>query len=310
LKRKLKGAGKVMIQIKNVSKSFDGLEAVKDVDLNIRKGSIYGLLGSNGAGKTTLLKLITGIYVPDEGEIFVNGDTVFENTSVKEKIVFIPDALYFFSQYTVKQMATFYQHMYPKWSQERFEKLQEVFQLDINKKIHHFSKGMQRQVAFWLAFSAMPDVLILDEPLDGLDPVIRKKIKNLIVQDVAEREMTVLISSHNLREVEDLCDHIGILHKGELLLEKELDDLKSDIHKIQVAFKRDMPSDVFKGLKVLYKEQRGSVWLWIVKGKKEKIVRQIESYEPVILDLLPLTLEEIFIYEMGDAGYAIENILV
>lgn len=172
------------------------------------------------------------------------------------------------------------------------------------------SKGMQRQVGFWLAMSAMPDVLILDEPLDGLDAVMRQKIKNLLVQDVAEREMTILISSHNLREVEDLCDHVGILHHGQLLIEKELDDLKSDVHKIQVAFEGDVPLALYDTLDILYQEKRGSVLLCIVRGKENHLVNKVRSYKPLIFDILPLTLEEIFIYEMGDVGYAIENIIV
>jgi ABC-2 type transport system ATP-binding protein len=300
----------MMIKVTNVRKEFDDLEAVKDVTLHIKKGSIYGLLGSNGAGKTTLLKMIAGIYKQDSGDILIQDEPVFENVHIKAKTIFMPDALYFFPQTTIQQMAHFYKHMYPSWNEERFQKLKEVFPINVHKKIHRLSKGMQRQVAFWLSFSAMPDVLLLDEPLDGLDAVMRQKVKNLLVQDVAEREMTVLISSHNLREVEDLCDSIGILHQGKLIIEKELDDLKSDIHKIQVAFKGSIPSRFLEGLQVLYKEQRGSVLLAIVRGREEQVASHVVKFEPVIFDVLPLTLEEIFIYEMGDVGYAIENIMV
>jgi ABC-2 type transport system ATP-binding protein len=299
-----------MIKVRHVRKEFDDVEAVKDVSLHIEKGSIYGLLGSNGAGKTTLLKMLAGIYKQDDGEIFIGGQSVFENVNIKQKLLFLPDALYFFPQTTIQQMAQFYKSMYPSWNEERFERLQEIFPLDVHKKIHRMSKGMQRQAAFWLAFSAMPDVLILDEPLDGLDAVMRQKVKNLLVQDVAEREMTVVISSHNLREVEDLCDHIGILHQGELLIEKDLDDLKADVHKIQVAFHGGIPARFLNGLNVVYQEQRGSVLLCIVRGNKEQVISYIQKFEPVIFDVLPLTLEEIFIYEMGDVGYAIENIIV
>ncbi len=299
-----------MIKVRHVRKEFDDVEAVKDVSLHIEKGSIYGLLGSNGAGKTTLLKMLAGIYKQDDGEIFIGGQSVFENVNIKQKLLFLPDALYFFPQTTIQQMAQFYKSMYPSWNEERFERLQEIFPLDVHKKIHRMSKGMQRQAAFWLAFSAMPDVLILDEPLDGLDAVMRQKVKNLFVQDVAEREMTVVISSHNLREVEDLCDHIGILHQGELLIEKDLDDLKADVHKIQVAFHGGIPARFLNGLNVVYQEQRGSVLLCIVRGNKEQVISYIQKFEPVIFDVLPLTLEEIFIYEMGDVGYAIENIMV
>ncbi|OIJ18137.1 ABC transporter [Anaerobacillus alkalidiazotrophicus] len=299
-----------MIQIENIKKIFEGNEAVSDLNLFIKKGTIYGLLGSNGAGKTTLLKMIAGIYKEDSGSIFVDGQPIYENVKLKQRTILLTDTLYFFPQSTVKQMASFMKNMYPKWNEERFQKYKEVFPININKKIHLMSKGMQRQVAFWLALAAMPDVLILDEPLDGLDAVMRQKVKNLLVQEVAEREMTILISSHNLREVEDLCDHIGILHNGKLIIEKELDDLKSDIHKIQVAFKGEVPELFLKPFDILYKEQRGSVLLYIVRGKEEEVSAHIEFYHPVLFDVLPLTLEEIFIYEMRDVGYAIENVIV
>ncbi|RBW68276.1 ABC transporter ATP-binding protein [Bacillus taeanensis] len=299
-----------MINITEISKAFDRENVLSNVSFSIHKGSIYGLLGSNGAGKTTLLKIIAGIYKQDAGEIRIENDEVFENNLIKQKIIFLTDTVYFFPQYTIKQMAMYYQSLYPTWNSERFKKLEQLFGIDVHKKIQKLSKGMQRQVAIWLGLSAMPEIFILDEPFDGLDPVVRKKVKNLIVQDVAEREMTVMISSHNLREVEDICDHIGILHKGTMLLERELDDLKIDIHKIQIAFKKNVPDHFFDELNVLYKEERGSVLLCIVRGAHEEVFQKVERYNPVIFDLLPLTLEEIFIYEMGGAGYAIENILV
>lgn len=300
-----------MIHIKNIRKSFEDMEAVKNVSLHINKGSIYGLLGSNGAGKTTLLKILAGIYRQDSGEVQIDNQSVFENIQIKEKIIFLPDTLFFFSQYTIKQMADYYRSLFPTWNEERYQRLGEVFPIEQNKKIHRLSKGMQRQVAFWLTLSTMPEVLVLDEPLDGLDAVMRQKVKNLLVQDVAEREMTVLISSHNLREVEDICDHVGILHHGEIIIERDLDDLKSDIHKIQVAFKAgEIPAQLLQDLDVLYQESRGSVLLCIVRGKEEDVTAKVQSFRPVLFDLLPLTLEEIFIYEMGDVGYAIESIMV
>ncbi|WFD11489.1 ABC transporter ATP-binding protein [Tepidibacter hydrothermalis] len=298
-----------MIVAKNVSKSFEGFKALKDVSLNVEKGSVYGLVGSNGAGKTTLLKLLSGIYKQDNGEIYINDSEVYENIDIKSDIIFMPDTLYFFAQYTIKEMAKFYKRIYKNWNEERFKKLEEVFNIKTNKRISSLSKGMQRQVAFWLSLSTMPKIMILDEPVDGLDPVMRKKVKNLIIQDVAEREMTVFISSHNLRELEDICDHIAILHKGNMIIQKDLDDLKSDVHKIQVAFD-EIPQDILDNTDVLYKEERGSVALLIVRGKKETIISNFEKYEPKILDVLPLTLEEIFIYEMGGIGYEIENIIV
>lgn len=297
-----------MIEVRHVKKQFEDHVAVDDISLHIEKGTIYGLLGSNGAGKTTLLKMLAGIYKQDQGEIIIDGSHIFENTNLKERTIFLADSLFFFPQYTIKQMAEFYKSQYPRWDDERFQQLNEVFQLDINKKIHRMSKGMQRQVAFWLVLSAKPDVLILDEPLDGLDAVMRQKVRNLLIEDVAEREMTILISSHNLREVEDLCDHIGILHEGRLVIEKDLDDLKSDVHKVQVAFKGTVPEKFLLDFDVLYREERGSVLLFIVRGKEEELLAHIDFYKPAIFDLLPLTLEEIFIYEMRDVGYAIDNI--
>ncbi|WP_079525328.1 ABC transporter ATP-binding protein [Halobacillus hunanensis] len=299
-----------MIEVKNITKSFAKDLVVSDVSFHVKQGSIYGLLGSNGAGKTTLMRLISGILKQNSGTIHMFGEDVFENLRVKSRLVFIPDSLYFFPQYNVKQLAKYYKEMYPNWSEERYEQLKKIFNLDENKKVHQFSKGMQRQVVFWLSMSAMPDILILDEPFDGLDAVMRRKIKSLIIQDVAERAMTVLISSHNLREVEDICDYIGILHEGEVLLQRDLDDLKTDIHKVQVAFKDFDIAPLKRRLDILYHEKRGSVYLLIVKGNEEEISHTIEKYSPVLYDRLPLTLEEIFIYELGGAGYAIENITV
>ena len=298
-----------MIKVSNVSKSFEDLTALHNVSLNIRRGSLYGLVGSNGAGKTTMLKLLAGIYSQDEGEILIEEEKVFENNRVKGKIAFIADDLYFFSQYSVRAMARFYRDIYPTWSEERFQKLKEVFNIDLKKPISRLSKGMQRQVAFWLALSLMPEIIILDEPLDGLDPVMRQKVKNLLIQDVAEREVTIIISSHNLRDLEDICDHVGILHKGALVLEKELDELKTDIHKIQVAFPDETPEQLLNHPEIVYKEERGSVTLFIIRGDKKEVAERFAGFKPVILDILPLTLEEIFVYEMGEAGYEIRNVL-
>ncbi|WP_243385533.1 ABC transporter ATP-binding protein [Bacillus kexueae] len=299
-----------MIEVKGVSKTFEGMDALKCVDLHIKRGSIYGLLGTNGAGKTTLLKILAGLYKEDKGVVSINEQSIYENEALKDRVMFLSDFPSFFAHYTVRQMANVYKNLYHQWDEERFQALQEVFELDIHKKIQRFSKGMQRQVAFWLALSTKPDVLILDEPFDGLDPVMRRKVKNLILQDVAEREMTVLVSSHNLREVEDFCDYIGVLHHGTMLFERDLDELKSDIHKVQVAFKGEVPPDFFEAFNVLYTEARGSVMLYIVRGEEEDILSHMNVHKPVLFDLLPLSLEEIFIYEMGEVGYAIKNILV
>lgn len=299
----------VMIKLTNVSKRFDKEKVLDNVSFEVNKGSIYGLLGSNGAGKTTLLKMIAGILKQNHGEITINTHPIYENPALKQTVMFIPDLPFTFPQYTVKQMAEFYANVYDTWDQERFHKLHNLLGLDVNRKVARFSKGMQRQVAFWLTLCTMPDILILDEPFDGLDAVVRQKIKNLIIQDVADREMTVMISSHNLREIEDICDHIGILHHGSFILEKDLDDLKSDIHKIQIALKVES-DELFDQLDIVHQEKRGSVHLLIVRGGREGIDQIIKSFNPVVYDLLPLTLEEIFVYEMGGVGYAIENILV
>ncbi|QDP40593.1 ABC transporter ATP-binding protein [Radiobacillus deserti] len=298
-----------MIKVENIEKHFEDHQALRQVTLSIQKGSIYGLLGSNGAGKTTLLKIIMGIYRQDKGRILIHEEEPFEHVALKQKMIFIPDQPYFFSHYTVKQMAGYYQSLYPNWSEERFEKLGKVFNISPNKKIQRLSKGMQRQVAFWLSLSAKPDYLLLDEPIDGLDAVMRQKVKNLLIQDVADREMTVVISSHNLREIEDICDHVGIIHQGALMLEKDLDDLKSDVHKIQIAFKQETPPDFLSGLDTLFVEERGSVLLCIVRGKEEEVTAFAKQFQPVIFDLLPLTLEEIFIYELGGTGYVVESIM-
>lgn len=299
-----------MIEMNQVSKSFEKYQALKNISLTVKKGSIYGLIGSNGAGKTTLLKLLAGIYRQEKGEVRVDALPVYENQFLKQKIVYIPDHPYFLNHYTAKQMARFYSSLYPSWDDERFHKLAEAFSFDINKKLHTFSKGWQRQAAFILALAARPEILLLDEPLDGLDPVVRKKVKNLMIQDVADWEMTILISSHNLREVEDLCDHVGIIHNGQMILEKELDELKSDVHKVQIAYKQGFSQQLLKNLDVLYQEKRGSISLLIIRGSEAEIVEEVQQTNPVIFDLLPLTLEEIFIYEMGDNGYAIQNVMV
>lgn len=298
-----------MIQLHEVSKQFEGRESVYNVSLTINQGSVYGLLGSNGAGKTTLLKILSGIYKPGKGEAYIDGEPVFENAAAKQKLFFLADTPGFLPQYNIEQMAAFYRRLFDSWDEERFNELGLILGIDPKVKLHKFSKGVQRQAAFWLALSCRPRVMILDEPMDGLDPVVRKKIKSILMEEVALREMTILISSHNLEEIEDLCDHVGILHNGRLLVEMELDELKSEFHKIQVAFKNQPPKELFDRLNVLQKEQRGSVISCIIKGEETAIEDVVNDFQPVLFDLLPLTLEEIFIHEMGDAGYAVKQIL-
>lgn len=300
-----------MIEVRSVTKGFMGEKAVDNISLTVHKGTIFGLLGSNGAGKTTLLKTLAGIYSPESGTVKIDRESVYEHPEIKERIIFMPDSPYFFPQSSLLQMAAYYRSIYPGWSQQRFEELASIFRLDTKRKLSRFSKGMQRQASFWLSLSCMPDVLIMDEPIDGLDPVMRRQIKNLLFQEVAERQLTVVISSHNLREIEDLCDHIGIMHGGKMLVQKELDELRADTHKIQVAFRDERHEMALSAkLQILHQERRGSVNLYIVKGDKQRITEAFRVYDPYVYDLLPLTLEEIFIYEMGDAGYDLQPILL
>ncbi|AKL94018.1 ABC-type multidrug transport system, ATpase component [Clostridium aceticum] len=299
-----------MIEVTELTKSFGTFKALDSLNIYVKEASVYGLLGPNGAGKTTLIKHLAGIYRQDAGSVTIGGEIVYENPAVKSSMVYIPDDLHFFSQYTIEETAKLYADLYPTWNQERYLSLKQVFPIDVKKRITKLSKGMQKQVAFWLGICIMPKVMILDEPVDGLDPVMRKKVWNLMLQDVAEHQTTILVSSHNLRELEDVCDHVGILHRGKIVVERELDNMKSDIHKLQVAFSEEVPKEFLEELEILHRSESGSVLLLIVKGEKEKLLSIVKKANPVILDLLPLTLEEIFIYELGGMGYDIQNILI
>ena len=302
---------KSMIEVCDVTKKFDSFKALDNLSLNVEKGSIYGLVGPNGAGKTTLMKIIMGVYKADNGKILVSDENVYENIKIKDNMIYISDDLYFFNNFSIKQMRDLYKKVYSNWSDERFNKLAEVFNIDIKRNVNKLSKGMKKQVAFWLAMSAKPEILILDEPLDGLDPVMRRKVLNIMMQDVADRELTVMISSHNLRELEDICDHVGILNNGKLVLQRKLDDMKSETHKIQVAFKNgEFPQEFENKFKILHKTQLGQVYSIILNGNKETITKELQKYNPMILDVIPLTLEEIFIYELGGEGYEIKEIIL
>ena len=299
-----------MIKVKNVSKSFDGFRALDALTLTVPKGSVYGLVGSNGAGKTTIIKHLCGIYRQDSGQITIDGKNAYENNAVKSRLCYISDDLYFFPTYSVHDMAEFYRGIYPDWNEERFQKLGEIFKIDPRRKVRRLSKGMQKQVSFWLGISTMPEIMILDEPVDGLDPVMRKSVWQLMLADVAERGMTVLVSSHNLRELEDVCDHVGIMHRGRVVLEKSLDDVKGNIHKIQLAFSGGVPTELLGKMQILHNEKFGSVSILIVRGNGDMLRELISGYSPVIFDILPLTLEEVFIYELGGKGYELENIII
>ena len=298
-----------MIEVKKLVKTFDGFTALDSATLTVPKGAVYGLVGPNGAGKSTLLRHITGVYKQDSGQVLVNGVPVFENRHTKERIVSIPDDWFYYNQSTIREMAKLYAGMYPRFDWGRFEKLRGLFCLPEKKAIRRMSKGMQRQAAFWITMSCMPEYLILDEPVDGLDPVMRRQVWSLLLGDVAERGTTVLVSSHNLRELEDVCDHVGIMNKGKVLLERSLSDLQDNTVKLQVAFGGDepeMPAD----LNVLHHEKIGRVHTYIVRGNQNDILAQVSALQPILLEAIPLTLEEIFIYELGGADYAVHDIVL
>lgn len=298
-----------MIKVENAVKKFDDFTALGNINIHAEKGSIYGLVGPNGAGKTTLMKSISGIYRLESGKILIDGKNVYENVDVKNELIYISDDLWFFNNFTIKQMAQLYRGVYTNWSEERYQKLKEVFKIDEKRNVSKLSKGMQKQVAFWLAMATCPKVLLLDEPLDGLDPVMRKKVLGIIMQDVEEFNTTVIISSHNLRELEDVCDHVGIMSKGKMLIERRLDDLKTETHKIQVAFNGEFPEKLEEELKLLRKTRLGTVFSIILKGDRDEIVTTFKKYNPIILDVIPLTLEEIFIYEVGGESDEVKEVI-
>jgi len=297
-----------MIEVKNVVKSFDGFKALDGLTMNVPDGSIYGLVGPNGAGKSTIIRHITGIYRQDEGEISVAGEPVFENPKVKNDIAYIPDDVFFYTQATIRDMMKFYKGVRPTFSVERYEKLRKAFDLDENAKMRSLSKGMQKQAAFWLTMSMCPKVLVLDEPVDGLDPVMRRQVWSIIMADVAENGTTVLVSSHNLRELEDICDHVGIMNKGKLLLERSLSELQENIAKVQLALPDG--GELPEGLNILHQSSTGRLQTLIIRGVTEEITNQLATCEPLFMDVIPLSLEEIFIYELGGEHYEVKDIIL
>lgn len=298
-----------MIEVKGLEKSFDGFKALNGVDMHVKKGAIYGLVGPNGAGKSTLIRHLTGIYRPDAGEILIAGEKVYENRKVKAKMAYIPDDLFYFMQADTMEMKRFYEGLYPQFDSKLFYRMQEFFpSIDVKRNIRRLSKGMQKQVAFWLAICCKPELMILDEPVDGLDPVMRRQIWSILMSEVAENEMTVLVSSHNLRELEDVCDHVGIMHQGRIRVERSLSDLQGSVSKIQVASPNGMPK-LPEEFEVLHMSNTGRVYTLIVKGNPKAAAAALAASNPTIVDILPLTLEEIFIYEMGGADYEVKDIL-
>ena len=298
-----------MIEVRDAVKKFDGFAALDGTTLTVPAGSVYGLVGPNGAGKSTLIRHLTGIYRQDSGEVTIGGEQVWENASLKARIAAIPDDWYFFMQSTVRDMMRFYKGFYPSFSMERYEKLKEVFNIDEKRAIRRLSKGMQKQVAFWLALSCMPDYLVLDEPVDGLDPVMRRQVWSLVMGDVAQRGTTVLVSSHNLRELEDVCDHVGIMDHGRVLLERSLAQLQDNMVKLQVVF-QDGVNEVPPELPVLHASQVGRIHTLIMRMNAEEATERLSAYDPLLVDAVPLTLEEIFIYELGGADYAVKDIVL
>ena len=293
-----------MLELKNVSKSFGKFKALDNLTMTIPQGSVYGLVGPNGAGKTTAIRHITGVYRPDEGEITMEGLPIYENPQVKQAIGYIPDEIFYFASSSLEDMAKFYRGLYPRFDMALFQRLSEVFQLPMGSPIRRFSKGMQKQAAFQLTLSIRPDVLVLDEPVDGLDPVMRRQVMSLILAEVAERNTTVLISSHNLRELEDVCDHVGIMNHGKMLLERSLADMQGNTVKLQ------MVGDVPQGLEILHQSSTGRLQTLVVRGNAREVEAHVAAAEPMFYDILPLSLEEIFIYELGGVNHEINSIIL
>ena len=297
-----------MIEVKNLVKTFDGFRALDDLTMTVPRGAVYGLVGPNGAGKSTLLRHLTGIYRPDSGTVTVDGEPVWENPAVKRRIAYIPDDVFYFRSASIADMANFFAGACPTFDWERYEKLRKAFDLDEKQPIRRFSKGMQKQAAFWLAMSMAPDVLVLDEPVDGLDPVMRRQVWSLVMADVADRGTTVLVSSHNLRELEDVCDHVGILDHGKLLLERSLSELQENIVKVMIALPEGqaLPQD----LNILHDQATGRMHTLILRGDADALEAYLAAAQPQYMDVVPLTLEEIFIYELGGVDYEVKNILL
>ena len=300
-----------MIEARNVVKAFDGFCALDGLTMTVPRGSVYGLVGPNGAGKSTLLRHVTGIYRQDSGEVLLEGEPIYENPAAKARISSIPDELYYFLSASTRDMARFLKGFYPRFDRDRYRTLREVFsQVDEARPMRRLSKGMQKQAAFWLSLCCRPEVLVLDEPVDGLDPVMRRQVWSLLMADVAQEGTTVLVSSHNLRELEDVCDRVGILSHGKVLIERSLTDLQENLVKMQVVFQeRELPR-LPEDLEVLHVSQVGRIHTLIVRGNATDVTNRLAVYAPILLEALPLTLEEIFIYELGGEDYAVRDIIL
>ncbi len=304
------------IVIKDVTKTFGRVRSLDNVNATIKQGSIFGLIGSNGAGKSTLLRVMAGIYAPDTGFVTYDGEPIWENTTRKQDIVYLSDDQFFFSHGTITDMANYYRAMYINWSDDKYDRLRAVFNLEVDRKISTFSKGMQKQASVLLALSCCPKYLLCDETFDGLDPVMRQFVKRLLAEEVADGTMTPVIASHNMRELEDICDHIGLLHKGGILFDREIDAMKTSIHKVQLVLpgeERDIHAfrvpGTEKNLHVVNYKKTGSIYNLILRGEREEVEAAVVALNPVFHELLPLTLEEIFICEMEEKGYDFNSIV-
>lgn len=292
-----------MIQLTSVSKSFDNKLVLDRIDWTVKKGSVFGLVGPNGAGKSTLLRIISGVIKADNGQVTVDGEFVYDEPLVKKRILFLADEPFFLHQSTLREMKEFYKIFYPSFDETMYSKLLNNFPIPENEKINTFSKGMKRQTGLILALSVNPDVLLLDESFDGLDPVMRLTLKRFISREILNRDMTVVISSHNLRELEDICDQIALIDNKKVVMSGEVDSIKGDFHKIQVGFSHDVKEDIFAFLNPLHVDKMGNVFVVVAKGDIQGILDSIKKLKPVLVTELPLNLEEIFVYEMEGRGY-------
>ena len=299
-----------MIRIENVTKRFDDILALDQVSAQIQEGSIFGVVGTNGAGKSTMLRVAAGVLKPEEGDVVVDEMPVWENPEAKSRICFIPDTAWFFPNATIEVMRNYYQMIYPRFDRERFDEMVGKFDLDPKRKLAGFSKGMKKQVSVLLGVCANTEYLFCDETFDGLDPVVRQAVKGIFAAEILNRKFTPVIASHSLREIEDICDHVGLLHKGGILFARDLDEMKLGIHKIQCVIPNDiLDRELLEELTVLQHEKRGSLLTIVVRGEEEAIQRKIQEKMPLFVEILPLTLEEIFISETEVAGYDIKNLI-
>lgn len=292
-----------MIKLTGVTKKFGDFAALDGVDLLIPKGTSFGLLGSNGAGKSTILRLLSGIYSSDGGSVTIDGEEVFDNTAVKEKVFFINDETVQFGSFTLKGLKDYYKGFYPNFSEELFEELRNIVKLPLDKRLDRFSKGMKRQAVVITGLACQTDYLLLDEAFDGLDPTMRIIVKRMLVDAMLDRQLTTVISSHNLKEINEVCDTVALLHQGKMLFNRDLDSVKGSIHKVQAAFKEEYSKEDFEKYGILHYSRSQSIHYLIMKGSEEEIREKLSEKKPIVFDLIPLSLEEIFIYEMEGMGY-------